>query len=88
MKAIPVSGKFFNISEDQEKQLSKIKGIASYAKEIEEKVLLQHREKSDIAYVKGIDRKYAKVTTLDSLFYGDWNIEDEQGVAGLGLVNS
>ncbi len=88
MKAIPVSGKFFNISEDQEKQLSKIEGIASYAKEIEEKVLLQHREKSDIAYVKGIDKKYAKVTTLDSLFYGDWNIEDEQGVAGLGLVNS
>lgn len=88
MKAIPVTGKFFSISEDQEKKLSEIEDIASYAKEIEEKVLLQHREKSDIAYVKGIDENYAKVTTLDSLFYGEWNIEDEQAVAGLGLVNS
>ncbi len=88
LKAIPVSGKFFSISEDQEKQLSEIEGVLSYAKEIEEKVLLQHREKSDIAYVKGIDEHYNAVTDLENLFYGEWNTEEEQAVAGLGLVNS
>ena len=88
MKALPVSGKFFSISAEQEKQLSEIEGVASYAKEIEEKVLLQHREKSDIAYVKGIDQHYNSVTDLEHLFYGEWNMEEDQAVAGLGLVNS
>ncbi len=88
MKALPMSGKFFSISAQQEKQLSEIEGVASYAKEIEEKVLLQHREKSDIAYVKGIDQHYNSVTDLEHLFYGKWNMEEDQAVAGLGLVNS
>lgn len=88
MKAIPLTGKFFSISEAQEQQLSQIQGLASYAKEIEEKVFLQHHEKSDIAFIKGIDANYLKVTALDTLFYGEWNIQEQQGVAGLGITNA
>jgi len=89
LKAQPVTGKFFSITEAQEKQLSEMKGIVSYAKEIEEKVFLQHREKSEIAYIKGIDANYTKTIAVDStIYFGEWNIGEQEGVAGLGIVNA
>ncbi len=88
LKASTITGKFFAITDTQEKQLLEIDGIASFSKEIEEKVLLQHREKNDIAYVKGIDEHYNEVTTLDTLYFGEWNIEAQQGVAGIGIANA
>ena len=89
LKAQPQTGKFFSISEDQEKQLSEIDGVVSYAKEIEEKVFLQHQEKSDIAFIKGVDNNYTKTIAVDStIYYGAWNIEDQEGVAGIGIANA
>lgn len=89
LKAQPQTGKFFSISEDQEKQLSEIDGVVSYAKEIEEKVFLQHREKSEIAFIKGVDDNYTNTIAVDStIYYGVWNIEGQEGVAGLGIANA
>ncbi len=89
LKAQPQTGKFFSISEDQEKQLSEIDGVVSYAKEIEEKVFLQHQEKSDIAFIKGVDNNYTKTIAVDStIYYGAWNIEDQEGVAGIAIANA
>ena len=88
MKVVPATGKFFSITQEQEKELLEIEGVASYSKEIEEKVFLQHQEKSDIGFIKGIDNNYLSVTELDTLYFGEWNMEQHQGVAGLGLANS
>ncbi|MFD0797022.1 ABC transporter permease [Maribacter chungangensis] len=89
LKAIPTTGKFFSISPEQEAKLASIKGIASYAKEIEEKVLLEHRGKNQIAYLKGIDSNYTKVTGVDStIYYGDWTINEDQAVSGIGILNN
>ena len=89
LKAQALTGKFFSISEDQKKQLSEMTDVVSYAKEIEEKVFLQHREKSDIAFIKGVDENYTKTIAVDStIYYGEWNIEEQLGVAGLGIVNT
>lgn len=89
LKAQALTGKFFSISEDQIKQLSEMNDVVSYAKEIEEKVFLQHREKSDIAFIKGVDENYTKTIAVDStIYYGEWNIEEQLGVAGLGIVNT
>lgn len=89
LKAQALTGKFFSISEDQKKQLSEMTDVVSYAKEIEEKVFLQHREKSEIAFIKGVDDNYTKTIAVDStIYYGEWNIEQQEGVAGLGIANA
>ncbi len=88
LKALPKTGKFFKISTEQEKQLNAIKGIACYSKEIEEKVYLSHRQKNHIAYIKGVDSNYIKVTSIDSTIqYGDWAVNLKQGVTGIGVAN-
>ena len=88
LKALPTTGKFFSIQPDQEQALGEIKGVISYAKEIEEKVFLSHKQKSHIAYIKGIDANYNKVTGIDStIYYGEWGIGYKQGVAGIAIVN-
>lgn len=89
LKALPLSGKTFSISEAQKKELATIDGVVWYSKEIEEKVLLQHQEKSELGYIKGVDEQYKIVTDVDSILYmGDWHIKDQYGVAGIGIVNS
>ncbi len=88
LKALPATGKFFTLSPEQETQLSSIKGIAYYSKEIEEKVYLEHRGKNHIAYLKGIDSNYINVTGVDStIYFGDWTINDQQVVSGIGILN-
>ena len=88
LKALPATGKFFSISPEQEQQLSEINGVANFSKEIEERIYLRHREKDDIASIKGVDANYSKTTVIDSmLYFGDWNLDQQQGVAGIGIVN-
>ncbi|MGB6153332.1 MAG: FtsX-like permease family protein [Pricia sp.] len=86
LKAVPVSGKFFTLSPEQEQKLQDIEGIASYAKELEEKVSLRHQEKSHIAIIKGVDSSYQNVTGVDStIVYGTWRINEQDAVAGIGI---
>ncbi|MDT0606302.1 ABC transporter permease [Croceitalea rosinachiae] len=88
LKAIATTGKFFSLSEDDEKELSKIEGIANYSKEIEERVYLSYKDKNHIAYIKGIGANYRSVTGLDStLYYGSWGVDELNVVAGRGIVN-
>ncbi len=88
LKAIPATGKFFSISPEQEQQLSEITGVAIFSKEIEERVYLRHREQADIASIKGVDINYTKTTGIDStLYFGEWNINEQQGIAGIGIIN-
>ncbi len=88
LKALPATGKFFEITPDQEEKLKTIAGLAHYSKEIEEKVYLEHREKNHIAYIKGIDSNYASVIQVDSILYiGDWTINEQQVVSGIGIAN-
>lgn len=88
LKVLPATGKFFSISPEQEQELSEINGVAIFSKEIEERVYLRHREKDDIANIKGVDANYTRTTGIDSiLYFGEWNINEQQGVAGIGIVN-
>ncbi len=88
LKAQPAKGKFFTLSPEQEKRLAAVEGLAYYSKEIEEKVYLEHKGRNHIAYLKGIDSNYTKVTGVDStLYYGDWTINEQQVVSGIGIAN-
>lgn len=87
LKVQPKTGKFFEISSQQEQALLSLKGVASYSKEIEEKVYLSHRDKSQIAFLKGVDSAYNQVISIDSAIYaGAWDLE-QHGVVGIGLAN-
>jgi len=88
LKALPATGKYFSVSQDQEARLEQIEGLSSYSKELEEKVSLKHQGKTHIAFIKGIDSNYNQVTGVDStLLYGSWEINEQQGVAGIGIAN-
>ena len=88
LKALPATGKFFSISSEQEQDLSEISGVAIFSKEIEEKVYLRHRERDDIASIKGVDTNYTQTTGIDSMLYiGEWNLDEQHGVAGIGIVS-
>lgn len=88
LKAVPATGKFFAISPAQEASLNELSEIAAYSKELEEKVLLSHKEKNHLATIKGIDSNYNKVTGIDStIVYGNWDINALQGVAGIEIAN-
>ncbi len=88
LKALPATGKFFSISQEQEQQLLKIEGVVHYSKELEERVYLTHRQKSHVAYIKGVDSDYTKVTAVDSTLYvGEWYTDRQEGIVGIGIAN-
>ncbi|WP_149273610.1 ABC transporter permease [Pareuzebyella sediminis] len=88
LKALPATGKFFSFSNEQEVRLKQLQGLTHYSKELEEKVYLKHQGKSHIAFIKGVDSNYNQVTGVDStLLYGSWEINEQQGVAGIGIAN-
>lgn len=87
LKALPTIGKFFSVTEAQEKQLSTLKGITTFSKEIEDRVYLTHKQKDHIAYIRGVDENYNLVTGIDSTIYiGEW-FGEQQAVTGIGIAN-
>ena len=88
LKAVPATGKFFQLNPDTYKSLQEVEGIATFSREIEERVYLTHQKKSDVAYIKGVDQAYAKATRIDStIYWGEWDVENQRTVAGLGIAN-
>ena len=86
LKALSAKGKFFSLTANEEQQLKAVKGLAFYAREVEERVFLNYKQKNHVAYVKGIDSAYHKVTAIDSiLYFGEWyNATLDEVVVGLG----
>ncbi len=87
LKALPAIGKFFSISEQQEKELAALEGITSYSKELEDRVYLNHKQKDHIAYIKGVDENYNQVIGVDSTLYIGYWFNEQQVVAGIGIAN-
>lgn len=88
LKALPATGKAFSLSPAQEAALQDLPGVASYSRELEERVYLTHSQKSMIAYIKGVDSAYNQTTGIDStVFVGLYDLSGQQGVAGLTIAN-
>lgn len=88
LKIFPKSGKTIVFSEVQKTQLKKIEGIETVSKIIEERVFLHYKGKNHVAYIKGVDSLYGKVTQLDSImYYGDWFVPHQnEVVVGLSTI--
>jgi len=88
IKAVPLTGKFFSISNKEMESLNDLDGVASYSAEIVERVYLSFKEKNCIAYIKGVDGNYRNVTGVDStLYFGNWGVNEDQAVIGMGIFN-
>ncbi|WP_338112993.1 ABC transporter permease [Zhouia amylolytica] len=89
LKIVPVNGKVISFDSETNKKLEDIDGIASYSRELEERVFLMHDQKNHVAYIKGVDENYNLVTKTDSTLYvGEWlNVYPDQVVTGIGIAN-
>lgn len=88
LKMTSTYGKSFLITPDQEIQIKKIEGVASYTKIIEERVLFLFKDKQQVTYLKGTDSLYPVVNDIKKkLFNGQWLKPDSyQVVIGYGIT--
>lgn len=88
LKLTSTLGKSFFISPQQEQEIKKINGVASYTKIIEERVLFIFKDKQHVTYLKGVDSVYPVVNDIKrKLFNGQWLKPDSyQVVIGYGIA--
>ena len=83
-------GKSFLVTEDLEQGINANTLIKESSKVIEERVFLEYNEKTTIAFIKGVEENYTKISQIDSaLNAGTW-LQKEFGntaVIGRGLSN-
>jgi lipoprotein-releasing system permease protein len=73
IKITSVKGKSLDFTPEIEAILNHQNGIASYSKVIEERAFFEYHEKTHIAYIKGVDKNYTKVSNIDTTVYlGTW----------------
>ncbi len=70
---LPAKGKKLLFSENTKKKLHSFPEINHFSTVIEERVFLQFKGKSHIAYIKGVDSSFINVVPVDSIiFHGRW----------------
>ena len=73
IKITSVKGKSFLITDNIQQTLNNNKSIAASSKVIEERVFLEYNDKSEIAFIKGVEGNYTKITQIDgTLSQGNW----------------
>lgn len=90
LKILPSQGKSFLLSESDSAILKNIKGIATFSKVIEERVIIEFDNKNLLATLKGVDDNYLNVTQMDSMItQGSW-FEPGSGqiVSGWGIAHN
>ena len=90
LKAETSIGKSFILEPNLAKQLNEIKGIASYSKVIEERIIASFDGNKQALYIKGVDANYKFVNVVDSIIWrGSWLTDKtNQVVVGDGVSNS
>jgi lipoprotein-releasing system permease protein len=88
LKISSTLGKSFFVTAEQEDQITKIEGVASYSKIIEERVLFVFDDKQEVTYLKGVDSNFSKVNAIKKTLYnGQWLEPDSyQVVVGYGIA--
>lgn len=89
LKATARVGKTFTVTPAQEQALRQVKGIAQVSKTVEERVLFSFKGKEMVAYLKGTDTLYNKVSTVEkSLQDGQWwTPQTRECVVGYGILD-
>ncbi|MEZ4795025.1 MAG: ABC transporter permease [Flavobacteriaceae bacterium] len=73
LQITPAQGKTLILSEAQFQKIQNIEGVLAASKVLEERIFIRYQGKNLVAFIKGVDENYAKVTPVDSLlFLGEW----------------
>ncbi len=73
LKVIPTQNKRFNLTENQAQEISDLPGVAVVSRVLQERVLLQFKDKTAPAYFKAVDSNYTKINTVSNqVIYGEW----------------
>nr|WP_243878527.1 FtsX-like permease family protein [Winogradskyella sp. DF17] len=83
-------GKSFFWTEADAMQLSSIAGVSAFSKIVEERVIIKSDTKNLLATLKGVDKNFLKVTSVDSMIkQGQWlKPNSNQVVSGWGISNN
>tara|TARA_B110000091_G_scaffold188688_1_gene210659 strand:+ start:838 stop:2040 length:1203 start_codon:yes stop_codon:yes gene_type:complete len=85
IKITSVKGKSFLITDDIKQVLNSNASIEVVSKVIEERVFLEYNDKSEIAFIKGVEANYAKITQIDAaISQGNWLDTTFRNTAVLG----
>lgn len=85
IKITAAKGKSFAFSKEVDEELISNTNIASFSKVVEERVFLKYRDKSHIAYIKGVDVNYPEVVPVDSsIIVGTWVDREFRNTAVIG----
>lgn len=90
IKITSQKGKSFFITQALSEILLSNTSIQETTKVIEERVFLEYKEKTEIAYIKGVEDNYTQISKLDSALYvGSWLYQDfsNTAVIGRGISN-
>jgi lipoprotein-releasing system permease protein len=90
IKITAAEGKSFAADSATLSKLSMIDGITVYSLTLEENALLKYGERQYIATIKGVDKDYASVTSIDSsMWEGEFTLTSANGrpyaIPGLGV---
>lgn len=78
-------GKTFFFTDTIRPLLEENQDVLYYSKTLEQRVFLTYQDKPHIAYIKGVDEHYARVTKIDSaIIVGDWLRPEYKNSAILG----
>ena len=90
LKITSAKGKSFILNQNDLDAIEGINGVTSSSKIIEERVIVEFDNKKKLATIKGVDKNYTNVTSIDSMVvYGEWLTKGaNQIVAGWGISNS
>lgn len=85
IKITSVKGKSFILTDDVYQIITDNTAVKASSKIIEERVFLEHNEKNEIAYIKGVEENYAEITSIDSaLEIGNWLDKEYTNTAVIG----
>lgn len=90
LKVLPAQGKSFLLTDADSTKLTKIPGVATFSKVIEERVIIEYNDKNVLCKMKGVDDNYLNVTNIDSMIIqGKW-FEPGTGqiVSGWGIARN
>jgi lipoprotein-releasing system permease protein len=89
-KITPVKGKSFEFKEDLKTILHETSGIYEYSKVIEERSFFEFKQKTHLAYIKGVEENFIKVNNIDTaIVVGRWLDFDgsNQAIIGNSISN-
>jgi lipoprotein-releasing system permease protein len=90
IKITTTIGKSFFVTKELEQNLLSNTAIKETSKTIEERVFLEYNEKTEIAFIKGVEENYTKISKIDAaLNVGTWLQKDfsNTAVIGRGISN-